>query len=53
MPAMIWYDGNERYYKNNRLHRDDGPANMWITNNYLIVEWYHNGTKYIPKCIKL
>ena len=32
-PAFISSDGNEEYYIENKLHRLDGPARMWV-NNY-------------------
>jgi len=25
-PALIWSDGDEAYYKNGKLHRENGPA---------------------------
>ena len=35
--------GTEKWYKNDRLHRDDGPANEWAGG---MKEWYLNGKRY-------
>lgn len=36
-------DGNKSHYKNNVLHRDDGPAVIYSDGD---MEWCINGTEY-------
>ena len=41
--------GTKRYYWNNKLHREDGPAVEWSNGTK---EWYLYGIKYTEKEFK-
>lgn len=53
MPAVIWSNGGELYYKYGIYHRDDGPAYMMIISSGTSLYWFYNGVPYTPKCVKL
>jgi len=49
LPAVIWNDGSNQWYKNDKIHRDDLdengkvlPAVIW---NDGVKEWWVNGMK--------
>jgi len=41
-PAMVWYDGTERWFQNGRAHRMDGPATVWPSGG---TDWWINGER--------
>jgi hypothetical protein len=45
-PAVIFQDGELRWYRHGRLHRDDGPARVWPAEG--IEDWYKDGDLYEP-----
>ncbi len=42
-PAMIWPNGEQRWYRHGELHRDDGPAVIWPDGKQ---EWYRYGERH-------
>lgn len=38
--------GSEYWFKNGRLHRIDGPANIWVTSSFTAKYWKQNGYYY-------
>ena len=47
LPPVIWYDGNQFWYKDGKCHRDnDLPA---IIRTDGIQQWYRNGEQYNPE----
>jgi hypothetical protein len=45
-PAVIFNDGDTLWYRHGQMHRDDGPARIWV--KYGIEEWYKDGKPYKP-----
>ena len=43
LPAIIWPDGTEIWYRNNLCHRDNGPAVIWSDGTQV---WYRNGKRH-------
>lgn len=40
-PALIWFDGEESWYRYGKRHREDGPAVEWPNGERA---WWLNGT---------
>jgi len=45
-PAIEWDDGCKWWYKNERLHRMDGPAIINIDDSYICHNYYQNGLRH-------
>ena len=42
-PAVIYADGDQLWYINNKFHREDGPAVTWANGNQY---WWINGKRH-------
>jgi hypothetical protein len=51
LPAIIWADETQEWYKHGKLHRDnDKPAIVYANGDQ---EWWKNGKKYEPEVSKI
>jgi hypothetical protein len=50
-PAVIYADGDMMWYRHGQLHRDDGPALDWPSENRF--EWYKDDEPYEPSAHEL
>jgi hypothetical protein len=50
-PAVIYNDGDMWWYSHGVIHRDDGPAQEWPSENQF--HWYKHGEPYEPSAHEL